>query len=248
MPRHINKVRPTAWFFDGGPVTENAVNLVRTTPSYAWHADNALFDITTTDLSIEAWVNATSAPDAGGERHPILSKWGGGIQKSYTFSYALLSDQLLVELQTQDNSPSLYGERWIKTLTVGEWFHLAIAWDTDGATGEHGTLWIDTVDQGAPDFNSSTNRTNIFNSSSVFSLGWNNQLSGWDGKLFDVRFWSGQITGPQVAANWKTIQDPATANLIGNWYVGNVDHDDYSDSNLDLTPVNTPTFTTPGPY
>lgn len=238
-------VRP--WLF-GTLITNNALTLVRSSNQNARHADAPQFDITTGDLSIEAWVNPASQP-ADTELYAIIAKFSAGFQRSYYFSYAQLAPQFKIVMLTMDNGNVLHAERWIRTLPTGEWNHLALAWDTSAAPSPHGTLWLNTVDQGAPDEDTAPNITNIKNSSTAFRIGMSEDGTlGYDGMLFDVRFWNKMITGPEVAAGWRTIQDPATANLVGNWYVGDADHLDHTVNGNDLTPANNPTFANTGPY
>ena len=181
-----------------------------TTSRYRQVADNALLDITGS-LSLSAWIYSDGLNDFS---QGIVGKWvGSNDDRSYVL--ALTSDGRL-NFALSDNGTST-GSAFSNLFTpvsspiaTGVWTHVAAVYDDGGAGPASMRIYVNGSEQAAL---TSGVVESIFNSAAPLTLGAQFQLHSapynFDGKMNDVRVYSGALTASEVAT-LAVIPEPST--------------------------------------
>lgn len=195
----------------GTGVISNAADFVSANSEYLSHADDALYDVSTT-ATWSFWANA----DATGSNIVIASKTTFNTDGSWIIEHQ--SDGLHVRIATSASDISTEG---VGTgLTAGVWAHYMIVFDGGGATNaDKLKVWKDgsalTLSF------SGTMPASIRNSASDFVLGyWSGLGRYWNGLIDEFGFWSDAKTGTDATTLYNGgagLTYPFSSSSIKTW-------------------------------
>lgn len=215
---------------------------------YASISDSAQTGLDITgDISVEAWINLETLASVAGTSFGIAGKYDFTANRSYTL-YITSANKLSFVFSHDGTNTTSVTESTASLTSTGVWYHVAATADVSaGASGV--TLYVNASAQ--TDADDSSNSTAIYNSTASFAIG-ARDITGtptnfFDGLIDEVRVWSDVRTSGEISANYQSIIDPDSANLVGYWRFEN-NYADLTDNNNSLIPVASPIFSTNVPF
>jgi large repetitive protein len=196
----------------------------------------------TGDMTIECWfkpendVNSTQG---------LVTKWDeSGNQRSYALIYNDIAATPELRFNISDDGSASEVMIYAQTLTLGTWYHLAVAWTASTSTAQ---FYINGVNVGSD----SGAMTSAFSGSGSFVVGCRD-LAGTpkgfvDGLVEEVRVWDDIRTAQEIVDNMYTELAGNEANLQGYWKLNN-DYTDETSNGNDLTASGSPVFSTSVPW
>lgn len=222
-------------------------SLVRASSQYLGITDAAQTGLDlTTDFTIEWWQKLTTLPSAAGSAYSMVSKLDSGSNLRQYQVFISTDDKVYFDFYPTAAFTVYTRVRCDTAVTSGAWQHIAVAVDISAANG---TFYYDTVSKSSTVI--SGDATTIVNSTADFTIGARKNsgtpIQFVNGLMDEVRVWSDIRTSGEISANWKKELSGAEGNLVGYWQFDDDDLDVTSNNN-DLTPVNSPTFSTDIPF
>lgn len=201
----------------------------------------------TGDMTIEAWIMLEQLPSTAGSNFVICSKDDVGVSRAYSFLVQSADNKLLLAtFGTASTSTRFTMDEVFDADDLGVWIHVTASIDVSASTI---AFHKNTVSKAGTSVIASA--TDIINSSAPFMVGsrYTSSSAGeyFDGKIDELRVWNDIRSGAEIAANWITDIDPASAGLVGYWKFENNYLDETSNNN-DLTATNSPVFSTSVPF
>lgn len=190
----------------------------------------------TGDITIEAWLKPEVTTS-----NAIVSKYGSS---GATRSFLLYRNGSTIIFNMYNSSGSFSGTNQSHSFTNGVWKHIALTWK---ASTSLTTFYINGSSIGTD-----TGSVNDINDSGTsFAIGANNVdvTPGFfnDGLVDDVRVWDTVRTPTEISDNYQKQLTGSETNLQGYWRL-NDNYLDQTSNNNDLTPVNSPVFSTDVPF
>lgn len=218
----------------------HSIDLESSSSQHLTAADSASLSITG-NLSIEAWVKVESTP---GDYTIVSKRTSTGNQRSYSFEYADVGAgvlKLLLSLSTDGTTMVQKGVT--KTLTVGSWIHVAVAYTASSGTAY---FYVDGAQEGSQQ---TGYPTSIADTTSLFAIGalFAPAQSFFDGLVDDVRVWNTARTAAEIADNRFQQLIGNESGLAAYWKLNNALTDSTANANT-LTNVNTAVFSTDNPH
>ena len=188
------------------------------------------------DLSLELWINLDIAVPSGS--HMFLCSKASGSFASDGWSMWLTDDGFgshILNWLTGNGAGAYQHVTWTWNPSATTWYHVALTYDVSQAQADEATLYIDTVDQGAPGISNANNFSSIGTNTDPLVWG---ELDGlaFDGKMCEIRLWDHVRTSTQISDNHDASVAADAAGLV--CYIpndGSSAVDDVSDSALSVT-------------
>lgn len=190
----------------------NGANFVSASSKYLSIADNASLSITG-NLSISAWVNFSSTPSSG-NYYAIVSKLNGSPNYSYAFNLYNNAGTLSLYFQNSTNGTAVTQGLVAWTPTTSTWYHISAVYT---AAAGSVSFYVNGVQQGSTQTGLGTS---IFDSTSLFAIGFYDGGNYFDGSIDEVGIWSRALSADEVSQLYNSgIGNPyiftETPNLYG---------------------------------
>lgn len=196
-------------------------------------------------ITIEAWINPASLPSVN--FNIIARQSDAGTHVGYAI--ALWNNGGTQQIAFDRNREGVGGGRisYSITLSTSAWYHIAGTYDGTNmrlyyaaqADSGHTLVAGPTSDTG----NGSTGEANLVD----IGFGSAPAPHYWDGLIDEVRFWSAAQSLGQLDANWK-VQLTGTETNLNAYYRFNNNWNDTTPNAYNLTPNNSPTFSSNVPF
>jgi hypothetical protein len=163
---------------------------------------------------------------------------GAGNQRSYLF---FGNEGVGLYLDTSPNGSTISQSSVAWTYATGTWYHIAVT-----KNGTSVKFYVNGAQQGTTQTHASSG---IFNSTAPFEVGgFNSDNKCTDGKIDDVRVWSRELSGSEIASLY-TYPDSFSngASLQGSWKLDS-GYTDSSGNGNTLTGQGSPVFSNDVPY
>ena len=223
-----------------------SIDLERDSSQYLSITDVAQTGLDITgDMSIMCWVKLESVPSAG-QRREFASKWDNGSnQRSWFFSY--IGTPALEFINSNDGSAAAAGTR-SQTLTVGTWYHIAMAYDASAGEVE---FFVDGSSIGT----AGSMKTSLYNSSAPFLIGARMDAGSpndfQDSLMDEVGVYNAVLSDATILADYNsgdgTERSGSETSIVGGWRFDD-DLLDVTANNNDLTNNNSATFSADVPF
>lgn len=223
----------------------NSMRLTRANSEYATAADSASVSVTG-DITIEFWIKIKSQVASGTGWFLVMKSTAGSSNRSYELTYEYYGANPILQMRIfAAGTPSNFWTGFItKTLTIDQWYHIAVSVDVSAAAASKAEWVIDGVSEGVgTGANTGSGSTSIHDNATAFRIGQSDPVNAGfypDAQFSLVRLWSTLRTATQINANKCEVLG-STANLSGEWTLDNNYNDNSGNSNT-LSGINTPTF------
>lgn len=194
-----------------------------------------------TAMTLEGWFrfNDISSTKAIFSKRSFTNNNNG-----YQFHYSGAGNLAVVLSSSGTNSFS-YLSTPAFAATTGVWYHFAVTFD---GSAQEVKFFVDGSQYGST---ITGTISSIFNNNSPFAIGVQSPggslTNYFDGLINNVRVWNVVRTESEINTNKNTVLTSGTG-LVSAWYSVNNDHNDLTSTGNDLTPVNSPTFSTDVPF
>ena len=214
----------------------HSLNVVSASSQSLVHNDNASFDITG-NLTIEAWIKPNSLTDSW-----VVSKWADSVGGGGSYEFGINGTGIKCAVSDGSNFDN---EAVTATLYAGSWNHIAMTYSTAGTV----KFYLNGIQAGS---DQTTTSTSINNSPTKFRIGGNTNSSGdganfFDGLIDDVRVWNTVRTATEIAENYNKQLVGNESGLVAYYQLNNSLNDTTANA-LNLTNINSATFSTTVPY
>lgn len=204
----------------------------------------------TGDISIEFWVKLAQLPSDASNQFDFV--WFGTFADDIAYFVQVhgVSDKLIMMYDGPAGgfSPTRYitNAAFFDGDDVGNWVHVAITTDVSNTT--NGVIMYKDANVVSGSY-TSNGATDINNSGGPFHIGANNSgAEEVDGKMDEIRIWSGIRTPTEISDNYQLELVGDEAGLEGYWQFNDESLLDSTDNGNDLTNNNGATFDTDTPF
>lgn len=223
-------------------------SFVKASNQYAALANNA--GITGGTITIEAWIKPATTPSGGGLN---AFAFQGSTTNRVGYMLFYWDDSGTVKLTAMRDRGGVGDNRasYNVTLSTSDWIH-TVLWYDAGTT----TLKLYTAPPGGThteraSTSASGNGTsfddNTIGISGNFTGGFAAPSQFWNGLIDEVRIWNTARTVSELNANFETELTGTETGLVA-YYRMNNNWNDTTPNAYNLTPVNSPTFSTDVPF
>lgn len=207
------------------------------------------------NFTAETWVKLELASDVGDTR-VILSKDNDqdrGWVMQYMNDGVYANPGIGVSLSSEGDGHPYTEARWAVDLGSNVWHHVAIAVTPSVPLPNKIKLYIDGIDQGAPEYSDEGGggALLIADNAAPFRIGLydqNGPVGPFDGLMDEVRVWNVARTEEEIAADMSRELVGNEPGLVAYWKFNGESLEDATANNNDLTNVNGATFSTDTPF
>jgi hypothetical protein len=227
----------------------------RSSSQYARRATGSCSGINMTgDRTVMFWAKLQQLPGAG-IKYGLAGFWGGTVWTWRNWMAHFHGDgssvvQFRANLRS-GNDQSATDWQVTDYLTLTTWCHFAMALDISEPQSSEWTLYANGIDRGhgtisdAKEISATGAATaGYFFLGNFETVAADKHLDGW---LDDVRVYDRCLSGDEVRAYYEKEIQPNITGLQGYWLLNNSWDDETTNSN-DLSPQNSPTFSTSVPF
>lgn len=225
----------------------DSMRLTRASSEYATAADSTSVSVTG-DITIELWMKIKSQVSSGTGWFIVMKSTAGGSNRSYELTYEYYGANPILQMRIfSAGTPSNFWTGYLtKTLTIDQWYHIAVTVDVSAAAASKANWVIDGTSEGAgTGADTGSGSTSIHDNTTAFRIGQSDPVNAGfypDAQISLVRLWDTIRSTSDISTNMCNVLG-STTNLKGEWTLDNVYTDNSGNSNT-LTGVNTPTFVT----
>ena len=225
----------------------HSLDLELSSSQYASRADTASLS-QTGDISIEAWIKLEQLPSTAGSRFTIAAKFQDTPSEKRSYRFAISSTDKLEITWSADGTANNFAA-WVADAALsgaGVWIHVAVTVDVSTETA---VIYVNGSSVAVTKTSDVGAATSIHDNDAIFSIGNTPETTTaafFDGLLDEIRLWSDIRTGTEITNNYQAELIGNEAGLVGYWKLNN-DYNDETANNNDLSPNNSPVFSTDVP-